>query len=429
MFLVKGGMLIDPAAGIKAVRDILLQDGRVVEIGEHLEIPEGAEVYDATGKLVTPGLIDVHVHLREPGLEAKETIASGTRAAAMGGFTAVCCMPNTNPVTDSLALVEAVQSIVRRDGAVRVFPIGSITKGSAGQELAEIGDMAQAGVRAVSDDGKPVSRAEIMRLALEYAKMFGVTVISHCEEQSLAGDGVMHYGPMSAMLGLKGIPAAAEEVMVARDIILAEASGARLHIAHISAKGSLELVRAAKARGVKVSCEVTPHHLSLSDEAVSGYSTSTKVNPPLRSLEHITALRQGLADGTIDCIATDHAPHTLEEKAVEFAAAPFGLVGLETAVPLILDMVRNNELDIERAVAALSSNPARIFGLPGGTLRPGSPADLTVIDPDLELVLKPEDLKSQGKNSPFLGMALIGFPVLTMVEGKVVMRDRNLLVD
>ncbi len=429
MFLVKGGMLVDPAAGIKAVRDILLQDGKVVEIGEHLERPEGAEVYDATGKLVTPGLIDMHVHLREPGLEAKETIASGTRAAAMGGFTSVCCMPNTNPVTDSLALVEAVQAISKRDGAVRVFPIGAITKGSQGQELAEIGDMAQAGVRAVSDDGKPVARAEIMRLALEYAKMFEVTVVSHCEEQSLAGDGVMHYGPMSAMLGLKGIPAAAEEVMVARDIILAEAAGAKLHIAHISTRGSLELVRAAKARGVNVSCEVTPHHLSLSDEAVSGYSTSTKVNPPLRSWDHVSALRQGLADGTIDCIATDHAPHTIEEKAVEFGAAPFGLVGLETAVPLIMELVRNKELDIERAVAALSSNPARVFGLPGGTLQPGSPADLTVIDPDLELVLKPEDLRSQGKNSPFLGTELKGFPVLTMVEGQVVMRERNLLAD
>jgi len=427
MFHVKGGLLIDPAAGIRGVRDILIKDGRVAAVAEHLETPDGAEVYDVSGKLVTPGLIDMHVHLREPGLEAKETISSGTRAAAMGGFTSVFCMPNTKPVIDSLALVEAVKAIAARDGIVRVFPIGAITKESSGQELAEIGDMASAGVRAVSDDGKPVAKAEIMRLALEYTKMFDVLVISHCEEQSLAADGVMHFGPVSASLGLKGIPAAAEEVMVARDIILAEAAGAEVHIAHVSTKGSVELIRAAKQRGVRVSCEVTPHHLSLTDSDVEGYSTATKVNPPLRSLEHVAALRLALADGTIDCIATDHAPHTSEEKDVEYNYAPFGLVGLETAVPLVMDLVEKKHLSIDRAISALSESPARVLGLDSGMLTVGSSADLCVIDPELELILSAKDLESKGKNSPFLGKKLRGFPVLTLVAGQVVMKDRKIL--
>ncbi|HWJ03118.1 MAG TPA: dihydroorotase [Verrucomicrobiae bacterium] len=427
MFLVKNGLVIDPANGIRQVMDISVKDGLVAEVAEHIEITEGMEVYDATGKIVVPGLIDMHVHLREPGLEAKETIASGTRAAAMGGFTSVACMPNTKPVIDSVALVDAVKAAAARDGIVNVYPIGAITKGSEGQELAEIGDMAQHGVRAISDDGKPVPRAEIMRLGMEYSRMFGVTIISHCEDSSLAQDGVMHLGSVSTLLGLRGIPAAAEEVMVARDIILAEATGARLHIAHVSTKGSLDLIRAAKARGVNVTCEVTPHHLMLTDAAVDGYSTDTKVNPPLRPAEHLTALRAGLREGIIDCIATDHAPHTREEKDVEYAYAPFGLVGLETAVPLIMELVKNGELSLEQAVEALTVKPAGILGLDKGSLGVGKAADITVIDPEMELVLAEADLESKGKNSPFLGKELQGFPVLTMVNGKIVMQDRRIV--
>ena len=429
MFLVKNGRVIDPVNGVNRVMDILVKDGKIAQIAEDIPSEVGMEVYDATGKLVTPGLVDIHVHLREPGLEAKETIETGTRAAAMGGFTSVACMPNTKPVIDSLAMLDAVNSAIARDAVVNVFPIGAITKGSEGQELAEIGDMVKHGIKGISDDGKPVPKAEIMRLALQYAGMFDLTVISHCEDMSLAQDGVMHLGSVSTILGLRGIPAAAEEVIVARDLILAEGTGARLHIAHVSTKGSLELIRQAKERGVKVTCEVTPHHLSLTDEAVVGFSTSTKVNPPLRPLSDVQALRAGLREGVIDCIATDHAPHAQEEKAVEFNYAPFGMVGLETAVPLILELVRQGELAIERAVEALSSKPAAVLGLPKGSLSVGGVADLTVIDPELELYLTARDLESKGKNSPFLGDKLKGFAVLTMVGGKLVMKDRLILTD
>lgn len=427
MILVKNGLLIDPANGINRIMDILVKDGLVEAVAEHIDVTEGMMVYDAGGKLVTPGLIDLHVHLREPGLEAKETILTGTRAAAAGGFTTVACMPNTNPVIDSLALVEAVKAIAARDGIVNVLPIGAITKGSQSKELAEIGDLAQGGVKAISDDGKPVATAEMMRLALEYAKMFDLTVISHCEEPTLAQDGYMHLGPVATELGLKGIPAAAEEVMVARDLILAEAAGTHVHIAHVSTYGSVELIRAAKRRGVKVSCEVTPHHLTLTDEAVRGYATATKVNPPLRPLKHVQALREALADGTIDCIATDHAPHSVEEKDVEYAYAPFGMVGLETAVPLVMELVRNNMLPLTRAVEALTLKPAQILKIQRGSLAVGAVADLTIIDPELELTLEAKDLYSKGKNSPFLSRPLKGFPVLTMVNGKIVMQDRHIV--
>ncbi len=429
MYLIKNGLVVDPANKLQGIRDILVDGGVIVEVVEQIEKTAVMQVIDAHGWIVTPGLIDMHVHLREPGLEAKETIASGTRAAAMGGFTSVACMPNTQPVVDSLALVEAVKGIAAREGVVNVWPIGAVTKGSEGKELAEIGDMVRGGAVAISDDGKPVGQAEIMRLALEYSSMFGIPVISHCEDTSLAQEGVMHLGAVATVLGLKGIPAAAEEVMLARDLILAEAAGARLHAAHISTKGSVELIRAAKARGVWVTCEVTPHHLSLTDEAVQGYDTSTKVNPPLRSMDHVLALRQGLAAGIIDVIASDHAPHAQEEKAVEFNAAPFGLVGLETAVPLIMDLVRSGELELSRAVEALTLQPARILGIERGSLTPGLEADLTIIDPELELTLAAGDLVSKGKNSPFLGRRLRGFPVLTMVKGRVVMQDRKISVE
>ncbi len=428
MFLVKNGLVVDPVQGINAKRDILIKDGLIAAVEVNIAVSGDMQVYDAAGKIVTPGLVDMHVHLREPGLEAKETIASGTRAAALGGFTSVACMPNTKPVLDSKAMLETVKAVAAREGVVNVFPIGAITKGSAGLELAEIGDMALNGAVAISDDGKPVGNAEMMRLALEYAKMFNLPVIAHCEESSLSADGVMHFGPISSELGLRGIPAAAEEIMVARDIILAEAAGSPVHIAHVSTKGSLELIRAAKARGIKVTCEVTPHHLSLSDAAVRGYSTATKVNPPLRPMQDVMALRAALAEGIIDCIATDHAPHTSEEKAVEFNYAPFGLVGLETAVPLILALVRSGELELSRAVEAMSYNPARILGIGRGSLAVGMVADLSVLDPDLRLTLTEQDLASQGKNSPFLGVELQGFAVLTLVNGKIVMQDRKLAV-
>ncbi len=420
--VVKGGRVIDPGTGVDGLMDLRIEDGTIVEVGENLK-PDAAKVIDATGKVVIPGLIDVHTHLREPGYEWKETIATGTRAAAAGGFTAVCCMPNTNPVLDNPGQVTYVLEKARREGKVAVYPIGCITKGSRGEELTEIGYLREAGVVGLSDDGLPVENAEVMRCALEYARMFNLPVISHCEDRHLAGDGVMNWGPASTAAGLKGIPASAEEVMVARDLILAAATGGRLHLAHISTAGSVRLVREAKRRGVAVTCEVTPHHLTLTDRFIqeSGYDTNTKVNPPLRTDADVAALREGLADGTIDIIATDHAPHHTDDKEVEYNYAAFGISGLDTALPLMVtELVGGGYLTLNQLVEKMCLNPARVFGLSRGRIETGGRADLTIIDPEERRTVDVSRFYSLGKNSPFLGRELTGWPVVTIAAGVVV---------
>ncbi|MHB8170704.1 MAG: dihydroorotase [Thermincolia bacterium] len=425
--LIKGGRIIDPTNGRDTTGDILVEDGKIKEIGEKIAV-KADETIDATDKLVVPGLLDIHVHLREPGLEAKETIATGTRAAARGGFTSVACMPNTKPVTDNQAIIEFIKVRAAQAGVVNVFPIGAITKESKGQELAEIGDMKSVGAVAISDDGQPVMNSDVMRRAMEYAKMFDLPIISHSEDKELVAEGVMNEGYMSTVLGLKGINRAAEEVMVARDIILSEITGCPVHIAHISTAGSVRLVKEAKTRGVKVTAEVAPHHFTLTDQAVEGYNTATKVNPPLRTAEDVVAIKAGLADGTIDIIATDHAPHTQEEKDVEYNYAPFGMVGLETAVGLVFkELIEPGILTLTEAIAKLTINPAQLLRLNKGTLSVGADADITIIDPNLEEHVKLEELASKGKNTPFTGWSLKGLPVATIVGGRVVMKDRKLL--
>lgn len=422
--LIKNARVIDPSQRLDEGLDILIVDGKLAKLAERIHAPE-AETIDATGLIAAPGFIDVHVHLREPGFEYKETIASGTMAAAAGGFTAVCCMPNTQPVHDNPAVTEFILARAREANRCRVYPIGAISKGLKGEELAEIGEMHRAGAVAFSDDGKPVVSSYLMRRACEYSLLFDVPVVDHCEDPTLSGRGVMHEGAVATRLGLRGIPAAAEEVMVARDVILAELTGARVHIAHLSTKGSLELVRLAKAKGLKVTCEVTPHHLALTDEAVAEnhYDTNTKMNPPLRSAEHVEALLEGVLDGTVDCLATDHAPHHADEKAVEFDHAPFGIVGLETALPLTFDLlVGKNRMPLTRFVALWSTNPARIFKLGGGTLKVGAPADLTIFNPELRATVNPEKFRSLSRNTPFGGKRLRGWPVYTIVAGRVVYR-------
>lgn len=425
--LIKGGRVIDPANGIDAVQDVYIVDGIIAKLAANIE-DEHDQLIDAEGKIVTPGLIDMHVHLREPGFEQKETIATGTRAAAAGGFTSVACMPNTNPVADNAAVVTYIRQKAATEGLVRVFPLGSITKGSNGEELTEIGDLKEAGVVALSDDGKPLANSEIMRRAMEYAQMFKLLIVSHCEDLNLVAGGFMHEGYISTILGLRGIPAAAEEVMVARDIILAELTGSPVHIAHLSTAGSIRLVKEAKARGVRITAETAPHYFSLTDEAVIGYDTSTKVNPPLRSSQDRDAVLEALADGTIDSIATDHAPHAREEKEVEYAYAPNGIVGLETAVPLVItQLIQTGLLGWSEAIAKLTVNPAKILNLPLGTLGIGSPADVTIIDPDKEAVVDPARFQSMGKNTPFKGWELKGWPVGTIVNGRIVMREGQLV--
>ena len=427
--LIKGGRVIDPINGMAEEADILVSDGKIAGVAGKVNT-DGAEIIDAAGKLILPGLIDMHVHFREPGFEAKETIATGTRAAARGGFTGVACMPNTNPVIDSQALVEFIKSRAASEGVVNVYPIGAVTKGSGGDELAEIADMKQAGAVAISDDGKPVMNAQVMRLAMEYAGMMGMPVISHCEDLNLVAGGVMHEGYFSTVYGLKGTSRVAEEVMVAREIMLAELTGARVHIAHISTAGSVELVRMAKKKGVRVTAEATPHHFTLTDERVGSYDTTTKVNPPLRGEEDIRAVKTGLSDGTIDVIATDHAPHTVEEKDVEYNYAPFGIVGLETAVGLAFrELIKPGLLEIGDLVMKMSANPARVLGLTGkGHLGVGADADITIVDTELKEIVDKNYFESKGKNSPFAGWELIGLPVTTIVGGKPVMRDRRLTV-
>ncbi|RLB68281.1 MAG: dihydroorotase [Deltaproteobacteria bacterium] len=416
--LIKGGRVISPAQKLDDTCDILIEKGKITAIGKDLD-DKGAEVIDATGKVVTPGLVDIHVHLRDPGLEYKEDIASGTLAAVTGGFTSVACMPNTNPVNDSMSVTNYILNKAAKEGHCRVFPIASITKGLEGESLTEMGELKEHGVYAVSDDGKPVSNPQLMRRAMEYARPFGMTIVSHAEDLDLVGSGVMNEGPVSTELGLKGIPWVAEDAATAREVMLAEFTGAHLHVAHVSTRGSIDIVRQAKKRGVNVTCEAAPHHFTLTEEAVRGYNTNAKMNPPLRSAEDREAVRQGIADGTVDAIATDHAPHHMDEKNVEFSIAMNGIVGLETALPLTLKLVDDGLIDLPKAITLLTSSPAEALGLPVGQLEEGGDADVTVIDPDLEWTVEAQKLVSKSKNTPFDGWQMKGAAVCTIVAGKV----------
>ncbi len=423
--LIKNGHLIDPANGQNSGKDVLIEDGKVAAwVGRGEELPADVEVFDATGLIVAPGFIDMHVHLREPGQEHKETIASGCAAAVAGGWTSVCPMPNTNPVNDNAAITRYMIEQAERAGLANVFPIGAITKSSDGSELAEMGEMKAAGAVAVSDDGRPVPNAGIMRRAMQYARDFDLPVIDHCEDKSLSSGGVMHEGKISLLLGLKGMPALAEDIDAVRDIILARDTGTHVHIAHVSTMGALDAVRRAKADGINVTCEVTPHHFTLTDKAVEGYDTNTKMAPPLRSQEHLEAIIEGIKDGTIDAIATDHAPHHADEKALEYDRAPMGITGLETAIGLAFnELVNKGVIDLVRLVELCSVNPAKIFKLAGrGTLVPGSIADITIIDPNLTWTYHNADSRSKSRNSPFDGWEFTGAAVATIVGGRIVYR-------
>lgn len=423
--LIANGHLIDPQGQENTGMNVLIEDGKVVGWLRHGEsAPEDAEVFDASGLLVAPGFIDLHVHLREPGQEHKETIATGAAAAVAGGWTSVCPMPNTQPINDNAAITRYMIEQAEHAQLANVFPIGAITKESGGHELAEMGEMKAAGAVAVSDDGRPVPNAGMMRRAMEYAKDFDLPVIDHCEDKSLSSGGVMHEGKISLLLGLKGMPALAEEIDAVRDILLAKETGAHIHIAHVSTKGAIEAIRRAKNEGINVTCEVAPHHFTLTDKAVEGYDTNTKMSPPLRSEEHLEAILEGIKDGTIDAIATDHAPHHADEKALEYDRAPMGITGLETAVGLAFnELVHKGVIDLVKLVELCSSNPAKIFRLKNrGTLTVGSIADVTIIDPTLTWTYRNSDSKSKSKNSPFDNWNFTGAAVATIVGGKIVYR-------
>ena len=424
--LLKGGRVIDPGTGRDGELDVLVEDGRIALIDRNVAV-DGAEVVElGKGWIVGPGLIDIHVHLREPGQEHKETIASGTAAAVAGGFTAVACMPNTDPVNDHAGITQFILKKAAEANRARVYPIGAVSLGSRGEQLAELSEQKSAGCVAFSDDGRPVATALLMRRALEYAGMLGIPFVDHCEDPSLKADGVAHEGYHASALGLRGIPGVAESLMVERDISLAELTGAHVHICHMSARQSLRAVRAGKDRGIRVTCEVAPHHFTLTDEALDGaikYDTNLKMNPPLREAADRDAMLEGIADGTVDVIATDHAPHHADEKMVEFDRAPFGITGLETAVPLVFDrLVHAGRITAGRAIELLSTNAARVLNLPGGTLAAGSPADVVVIDPDRRVTVDAARHVSRSKNTPFHGWELRGAVALTMVGGRIVHR-------
>ncbi|MBM4446967.1 MAG: dihydroorotase [Chloroflexi bacterium] len=436
--IISGGHIIDPSQGIDKIADLLITKGKISWIGDKGKAPSQPDLHtvDATGLIVCPGFIDLHCHLREPGFEDKETIGTGTKAAAKGGFTTVCCMPNTNPPLDNQTSIDYVKKTAEIEGTVQVLPIGCITKGRQGKELTEMNELAKVGVIGFSDDGDTVASSRIMSLAMDYSQVLGLPIIDHCEDKELSDNGFMNDGWVSARLGLKGMPKAAEEIVVARDLALAQLTGAKLHIAHVSTDGSVELIRRAKEKGVSVTAEVTPHHLTLTEERVMGsqlkenkqlaYDTNAKVNPPLRTKEDIAALIKGLNGGIIDAIATDHAPHTLVDKMCEFGLAAFGISGLETALACLMGLVHSGQLDLKTLISKLTFEPARIIGTKYGelgTLKTGCPADVTLLDPNKEWVVDSHDFASKGKNTPFDGCSFKGRIIMTIVAGKTVYRE------
>lgn len=434
--LIKSGRVIDPSVGRDETLDVLISDGKIESIGKDVSVK--AKVIDAEGLIVSPGLLDMHVHLREPGREDEETIASGTRAACKGGFTSIVCMANTSPPADNASVIDLIKSKARAEGVIRVYPVGAVTKSLRGEELSEMAELAAAGAVAFSDDGHPVMNARVMRRALEYSRMLNRVVIVHAEDGNLSSGGQMHEGIYSTLLGLKGIPSAAEEAIVARDILLAELTGARIHFAHVSTMGSVEMIKTARRKGLPVTCEATPHHLTLTDQSLASFNTNYKVNPPLRSTEDVEALRKGLAEGIIDAIATDHAPHARQEKELEFEYAPFGVIGLETALSVgISELVEKGVISLPELIAKMSWNPCQILGLSGGTLKEGSPADLIVLDINAQVEVKHEsnsDPKSdvdksfsKSTNSPYFGWKLRGKVVHTVVDGNLIMSEGKVL--
>jgi dihydroorotase len=418
--LIKNGRVIDPSQKLDDTLDVLVENGLIREIGKGLAAPAGVETIDAAGTYVVPGLIDMHVHLRDPGLEYKEDIVSGTKAAVAGGFTSICCMPNTKPVIDNKTVASYIVNKAKAEGSCNVFPIGSITYGLSGDRMSEMGELKESGCVAVSDDGKPVGNSELMMRSLQYAAGIGIMVISHAEELELVGDGTMNEGFTSTELGLKGIPRVAEDIATARETLLAEYTGTPIHIAHVSTKGSVRIIREAKARGVRVTCETAPHYFTLTDDAVRGYNTNAKMNPPLREAEDVAAIKEGLKDCTIDAIATDHAPHHMDEKDVEFNVAMNGIIGLETSLPLSLKLVQDGVLTLNQLIETMSCNPSKILGLNRGTLAAGAIADITLIDPKIEWKVEADRLSSKSKNTPWLGRTMSGGAAATIVGGKLV---------